>query len=144
MSLMDEVVAQLAQASAQGDEPVLLEHPIHPVAQAMELTDRFRRATNAAPLAPGMLCREKRGMGVLRRNPVVMLWRWLDPADVVDREMLKAYMIKHVSNRADCVIGFLDQDGELVIHVGESWRMQPASEADLAAWSVRDTPAPSE
>lgn len=141
MSLMDEMVARLAQAS---DEPERSEHPIHPAAQAMELTDRFRRATTVAPLVPGMLCREKRGMGMLRRDPVVMFWRWLDPDAVVDRMMIKRYLGKHLSNRVDCLIGVIDGDGDLMIHVGESWRLEPASAADLAAWSIRDTPASSE
>lgn len=109
------------------DEPTT--HPIDPRAQAMELRDRFRRAATDPALAPGMLCREKRGMGMLKRAPLVMFWRWLDPADAQDAVLINQDMMKHYRSRADCLIGFIDKDGDLLLTPNESWRLEACDAA---------------
>lgn len=109
------------------DEPTT--HPIDPRAQAMELRDRFRRAGILTPLVPGMLCREKRGMTMLRIPLVVMFWRWLDPADAQDAVLIKDTVQKLRVSRIDCIIGFLDSDGDLVVTPSETWRLEACDAA---------------
>jgi hypothetical protein len=103
-------------------------HPIDPRAQAMELRDRFRRASMTTKLEPGILCREKRGMSMLKVPSLILFWRWLDPADVQDAAIIaKAVSQKHIF-RTDCMVAFLDTDGDLNILDYESWRLEPCDD----------------
>jgi hypothetical protein len=103
-------------------------HPIDERAQAMELRDRYRRASVSAQLEPGMLCREKRGMGFLKRSPLVMFWRWLDPANEQDAAIIDHNVRERTMHQVDCYIGFIDGDGDLCFTAGESWRLEPCGE----------------
>lgn len=103
-------------------------HPIEPQAQATELRDRFRRATTAAALVPGMLCREKLGMTVLKSPGLIMFWRWLDPSYAQDALIIADSVHKKYVNRTDCMVGFLDHGGGLVVLNFESWRLEPSDE----------------
>lgn len=109
------------------DEPTT--HPIDPRAQAMELRDRFRRAGILTPLVPGMLCREKRGMAMLKRDPLVVFWRSLDPADDQDAVLIEQALQKRYASRIDCLVGFLDNDGDLLLTPSESWRLEACDAA---------------
>lgn len=116
--------------SMQNDQPEeSTTHPIDPRAQAMELRDRFRRAGILTPLVPGMLCREKRGMAMLRRDQLVIFWRWLDPADVLDATLIDETVQKRHVSRIDCLIGFLALDGDLILTPNESWRLEACDAA---------------
>jgi hypothetical protein len=100
-------------------------HPLHPDAQGMELQDRYNRAQVKADLKPGDLCREKAGMGVLAHSPVMVLWRWLDTDDQQDSWIVKDWVENHHTNRIDCLVGYLSDDGrDMVIMPHESWRLE--------------------
>lgn len=102
------------------------DHAIHPYAQAMELRDRFRRAVIINHLEPGMLCHEKRGLGSLKLpDAVVMFWRWLDPKDVQDAQVIAREVANSGSSRTDCLIGLLTDEGTLALGPTESWRLEP-------------------
>ena len=123
---------ELLSAVAEEEETPKL-HPIDERAQAMELRDRYRRAMVKTPFEPGALCREKRGMGGLTTARLVIFWRWLDPADTQDARIIEDSVTKRLVNRTDCVVGFLDRDGDLVITHYESWRLEPCNEFDAEA-----------
>lgn len=128
MSFEDFVRQAAAKAMAeQADEAT--EHPIDRRAQAMELRDRFRRAMRAAKLEPGTLCREKSGLGILKRRPLVMFWRWLEIGRATDEALVKYTQTQRAAADTDCLIGILDADGDLMVMPGESWRLEPC-EAD--------------
>jgi hypothetical protein len=110
-------------------EPESETHPIDPLAQAMELRDRFRRAMIQAPLEPGMLCTEKRGMGILTTARLVMFWRWLDPAVDEDAAIIDRAVTNQAVHHTDCMVGFLDENGSLRIMDFESWRLEPCDAA---------------
>jgi hypothetical protein len=112
-----------AFADSQDDAPQT--HPIDERAQAMELRDRFRRAQITPALKPGMFCREKRGMTILKTERLILFWRWLDPADTQDELIIANSIHKKIVNRTDCMVGFLDHDGNLCVSDYESWRLEP-------------------
>lgn len=125
----EDFVRQAAVKAMQDTESEIVEHPIDRRAQAMELRDRYRRAIQPAKLEPGMLCREKMGVGILKRRPLVMFWRWLDPDNANDRAVVKEVLTVRAAADLDCLIGILDVDGDLTLLPGESWRLEPC-EAD--------------
>lgn len=106
------------------DDDTDASHPIDERAQAMELRDRFRRAMIRTALAPGVLCREKRGMGILAHAQPVMFWRWLDPADAADMAMILHGLETWRVHRIDCVVGLIVPDGGLMLERTESWRLE--------------------
>jgi hypothetical protein len=123
--IITELMSAMNQ-SATHKHDALREHRIHPVAQSMELQDRYKRAFAPCLVKPGDLCREKRGMVTFNNGPTLILWRWLDPEDYQDRLVIEDYIKSKISNRVDCMIGFIDEDaGHLVILPGESWRLEP-------------------
>lgn len=117
-----------AMQSSQEEEPK--SHPIQSLAQAMELRDRFRRAQVKAAFEPGMLCREKLGMQVLKTPRLIMFWRWLHPEDEQDALLIADSVDKRMVNRTDCMVGYLDNAGDLCVTHFESWRLEPCTEFD--------------
>jgi hypothetical protein len=117
-----------AMSGNEDQEPEV--HPILPLAQAMELRDRFRRAQIEAGLYAGMLCREKPGLGVLTSQRLIMFWRWLDPADTQDALIIADVVRRLIVNRVDCMVGYLDHDGHIEVTTFESWRLEPCDEFD--------------
>jgi hypothetical protein len=100
-------------------------HPVHPEAQSMELRDRYMRAQVKADLKPGDLCREKAGIGMLVHAPILILWRWLDMKDRQDRLIVKDWIENHHTNRIDCMVAFLSDDGrDMVIMPHELGRLK--------------------
>jgi hypothetical protein len=107
-------------------------HPLDPMAQRMELADRFLRgnARPLRPLQPGDICRQKSGLNFISGDPVIVLWRWLNPDDPHDILLIRRFIRKHPVNRIDCIIGFLDDDAHTVLMVpGESWRLERLDDA---------------
>lgn len=92
-------------------------HPLDPMAQAMELTDRYKRARLKHDLKPGDLCVEKAGLQFFDDGPVLILWRVLDPDDWCDQQIMKDYIRKEWSNGVNCIIGRLDDDAHRVFFV---------------------------
>lgn len=108
-----------------------LQHPMDPMAQAMELRDRWGRYNqNHDPrLRPGALCREQRGMSTNRLNPLLlMFWRWLDITDPQDRMLIKDCINDRMVDRLDCMIAYISERGNLIIAPGESWRLEVVEE----------------
>lgn len=117
-----------AMSGSQEEQPK--DHPIHPLAQAMELRDRFRRAHVKAALEPGMLCREKPGMAALKTSRLIIFWRWLKPEDTQDALIIEDAVANKAVNCTDCMVGFLDHEGDLIVVCFESWRLEPCAEFD--------------
>lgn len=120
--------ADLIGRMSEGTDDESKVHPIDPMAQAMELRDRFRRGHLVTLFQPGMLCREKRGLGILKHDPLVMFWRWLDPTDAQDAAMIDDAARKRDQDKVDCLIGFIDADSDMNIFVHESWRLEPCDD----------------
>lgn len=105
-------------------------HPIDPRAQSMELRDRYDRAHQPCSVKVGDLCQEKRGLRTLIMEPVLILWRWLNLTDQQDMAYV-AHAQKHRNaSSLDCVVAFVDDDGDLLLSAHESWRLEPLAPED--------------
>ena len=90
-------------------------HPVHPLAQAMELTDRANRLLDVSTFQPGQLCKEKAGLSIFNDDPVLVYCRPLLMNDFQDREIVRDYIQKHIVGRLDCIIGRLADDSASVM-----------------------------
>src|ERR1041385_6537601 len=95
-------------------------HPIMPLAQAMELRDRYDRAQVKHDLQPGMLCTEKAGLAYFSDGPVLILWRLLNSEDWLDREIIRDYVRETAISRCDCIVARLSDDATHVSFVPHS------------------------
>lgn len=110
-----------------GRDEEAMKHPMDPVAQAMELRDRYKRYKRKrdSRLKPGALCREQRGMTTNRLNPLLMMfWRWLDIKDPQDRMLIEDGINDRMINRIDCMTGYISERGNLILVPTESWRLE--------------------
>lgn len=97
------------------DDDKTEEHPVHPIAQALELQDRFRRASCKNHFAPGDLCRCRRGFIDVKSDPILMYWRTLHATDFQDQKIISEWLDKHYVLYVDCIVGMLTDDGSSVI-----------------------------
>lgn len=99
--------------------------PPHPLAQAMELRQRFAAAQVKHDLKPGDLCREKTGLGVFDPPRLAMFWRWLDTRSYFDRCAIAEFVKEHMAASADCIIAFIADEGGIFFHPADSQRLEP-------------------
>lgn len=99
------------------------DHPIMPMAQAMELEDRWKRAQVDHNLQPGTLCVEKPGLGMFPDRPVMILWRKLDTDVWFDRLIMKDFVRESHANRVDCIIARLDNEANTVFFLPHSMEL---------------------
>ncbi len=90
-------------------------HPVHPLAQAMELADRMKRLVWVNTFEPGQLCKEKAGLSIFNDSPILVYCRPLSMNDFQDREIVRDYIQKHIINRIDCIVGRLHDDSQCVM-----------------------------
>ena len=108
---------QLAEAmretvEAQNNKP----HAIDPLAQAIELTSRYKSVKGE--LTEAVLVKEKRGLGRFTNNPVLVVWRILDHGDYQDAKLIKDYIKRlngFYSEPLDILVGFLTDDGTTLV-----------------------------
>lgn len=114
-------LAELLSQAASQDDKKLRQHPIDPLAQAMELRSRFQTVHGDTLQFPqhtavGRLFKEKAGVRRYLHDPVLIVWRMLDMEDSQDWEIVKDYISKfHVLDRFDCVTGMLNEEGTTVM-----------------------------
>lgn len=92
----------------------LSEHPVTPLAQAMELTDRMRRMAARHTFAYGDLCVEKAGMAILKAEPVLAFVRMLDLNVFHDQQIFTEYVKDHTIDRIDCIVAVLSPDSTFI------------------------------
>jgi hypothetical protein len=109
------------------------EHPVQPLAQAMELTARYQRAKIAYAVLPGMLCVEKSGMAMFPDKPVLMLWRMLDATDWLDQVIIKDCIDRLSISRLDCIVARLSDDADHITFCPHDTELlEPYHEASAA------------
>ena len=116
-------------------------HPVQPLAQMMELRDRYERSQIKHDLQAGMLCVEKVGLGYFSDRPVLMLWRILDVESWLDREIIKDHVREVAINQVDCIVARLSDDAsylQFVPHAME--RLEPYTELPSAKPSITKRP----
>lgn len=101
--------------SVPQERPVARDHPLHPLAQSMELTKRFAASQARHDLVPGMLCREKPGLGILLGRPVLLFCRPLLHDNFEDRAIIAAKAHQPVLPRLDCIVWRLSDDAVCVL-----------------------------
>jgi hypothetical protein len=108
-------------------------HPIMPLAQAMELRDRYDRAQIKHDLKPGMLCKEKAGLAYFSDAPVLILWRMLDTAEWLDRQIIRDYVRENAISRCDCIVARLSDDSTHINFVPHTLEcLEPYSDEEAA------------
>ena len=99
------------------DEPEVKGHPLHPLAQIMELRSRFQSAKVSHDLKEGDAVREKEGIGILNGRPPVMLWRLLRFDNFADREIIRSAVPHRILPTVDCLVGRISDDAVCVLFI---------------------------
>lgn len=116
----------IAQVLGAEQEPLPTSHPIDPLAQAMELTDRLERMAADHTFEYGMLCRQKRGLGPLRTDPVLAFVRYLDLSSTIDQQIVADHIREHMINTVDCIVAMLGDKSECIhFLVGSAALLEP-------------------
>ncbi len=118
MSSFAEVMAEAMAKVSEKETP----NKLHPIAQRMELTERFKRyhTPENYTFTPGLeFVREKQGLGYTPRahtkDLVRLFWRYLDQEDAVDFEIIRDFIGQAHMSRVDCLVAELTADGSSVV-----------------------------
>ena len=118
--------------------------PIEPLAQAMELRERFSRLRPTGTFVPGALIRSKAGLGldVPRFRVVSIVIRHLDLGNPYDCQLATKYVrdgdIGIAALPPDLVVGDIYQNKEALLgfRLVASARMEEVTDAMLADWPL--------
>lgn len=114
-------------ARALTPEPEETETLPHPLAQAMELQDRFVRYHQGHPFVPGALCIQKPGLNVLKQEAgevVFIFWRWLDTNCALDQRRARRMIRATSYPNFDCLVARV-RSSHLLFMVMDSAALEP-------------------
>jgi len=141
---MSSLADMLRKAASSNDDTDKSSYSPDPMAQAMELRERFARLSAVETFAPGDIVRGKLGIGLhkveLRVTCVVL--RLLDHTNAYDaaltRQWLRESQIGNAGMMPDLVIGTLigTSGKQIVANLIASATIEHVSNADLAAWNL--------
>lgn len=130
----------MRQASEETEQPTRPQVD----AQRMELEARWLSYHRHEDIKPGTLVVEKDGIGVfkpnLRRNTILMLWRYLDPEDPIDAIIIKDWVSEHRINRLDCILAYITDDGSTLDWIPHEAAQLRAVDQDVLLKHVRRKP----
>lgn len=105
----------------------------HPMAQRMELRDRFARAQVKHTIQPGDIVRQKPGLGIVKEPDTTQLifWAWYDPNDPMHVACLAVQLERaHAQPDFDCFIATLMDNGQsLLFYITSSNSLEPDPDA---------------
>lgn len=141
---LELVLSHLGVAKKEDKEP---DYSPHPLAQAMELRERYARLTKTEQFMPGDIVRSKRGIGPFKENKrtVLIVLRKLYMNDIYDQMLVK----EHMRNKSevthtlplDIVLGDLMRGSGNMLTPGaySSCLFELVTDEELSKWEVEAT-----
>ena len=120
MSQPHPFAAFLRQQTGE-DEPA----PMMPEARAENLRAAWEHYTSPKSFTPGQLVRERKGLGVLKSEPVMIFVRKLDLSVPEDEGIAASSHSNLRWNKVDCIIAFCGTEGTVGFHCMDSDLLEP-------------------
>jgi hypothetical protein len=141
---MNSLAEMLRMAGSSDDDRNDTCYRPDPMAQAMELRERFTRLNNVATFAPGDLVRSKFNVGSIKPEMrlVLIVSRILVPGNAYDDLLLAKYVkdqpIERCGIRPDMIcLDLMTSVGKmLTADLFAFSQMEHVTDADLAAWTL--------
>ena len=113
--------AAFLQQQTGEDEPT----PMMPEAQAENLRAAWKHYTSPKSFTPGQLVKERKGLGVLKSEPVMIFVRKLDLTVPEDEGIAASSHSQLRWNKLDCIIAFCGTEGTVSFHCMDSDLLEP-------------------
>lgn len=107
----------------QGSEPETA--PLSHDAQKENLLAAWAHYSSPKQFAPGQIVKERKGLGVLKSEPVMLLLRYLDPDDEQDQAIIRCAHNQLRWCKVNCIVAWCDNTGQTMSQSMDSDTLEP-------------------